>query len=67
MMTSTGNDLMAAIQTRLQAQGSNKSNDQIMSIVLDVMTVINTDSDNVLADALTEIANNPQPPFVFGV
>ena len=67
MMTSTGNDLMAAIQARLQAQGSNKSNDQIMSIVLDVMTVINTDSDNVLADAVTEIANNPQPPLAFGV
>ena len=65
-VTQTGTDLMAAIQKRLQSQGIRQPDDQRMSLMLDIMNTINVDSADVLSDAVTELANNPQRPFVFG-
>lgn len=65
--TQTGQDLFAAIQKRLNVQGHFPSDREILTLVVDVMNVINTDSANAVSHAATEIGKNPVRQFQRGV
>jgi hypothetical protein len=61
--TATGVDIFNALKTRLSTQGFLFTDGQILTLVVDVMNVCNTDSANVVAHSATEIGKNPVRPF----
>lgn len=61
--TSTGVDLFNAIKKRMTSQGFAPTDGQILTLVVDVMNVCNTDSANVVSHAATEIGKNLVRPF----
>ena len=66
-VTATTRDIAAAIRKRTVNQGIFMTNDQIHTLAVDIMNVINTDAANATANAATEIASNIVRPFVPGV
>ena len=62
-LTATGVDIFNAIQKRLVTQGHVISDREVLTLTVDVMNVINTDSANAVAHAATEIASNKVRPF----
>jgi hypothetical protein len=67
LSTQFGVDVYNAIKKRTQSQGAKLEPEQIQTLALDIMATVNSDSSFAISQALTEIANNPQRPFVFGV
>lgn len=61
--TQTGLDIIAALRKRLETNGHLLTDSQYTTLLVDIMTVINADSANVLAHALAEAAANRQRPF----
>lgn len=62
--TATGQDIFAAIKKRVQTQGFGFNDNQILTLTIDIMNVINTDAANATAHAATEISKNPVRPFI---
>lgn len=61
--TTTGVDVFNALKKRLISQGFAPTDGQILTLVIDVMNVCNTDSANVVTHAATEISKNLIRPF----
>jgi hypothetical protein len=66
-VTTTGNALITAIKKRSSSEGIDISNNHAQSLMLDIMVTITANSGSAVSDATTEIAANPQRPFVYGV
>ena len=62
-LTATGVDVFNAIQKRLNVQGHFLSDRELLTLTVDIMNVINTDSANAVAHAATEIGANKVRPF----
>jgi len=65
--TATGLDLFNALQKRLSTQAHILTEAQLLTLVIDVMNVANSDSANVVTHAAQEIAVNPVRPFLRSV
>lgn len=65
--TATGLDIIAALRKRLEGNGHLLSDSEYTTLLIDIMTIINTDSGNVLAHATSEVGSNKQRPFQKGV
>lgn len=65
--TASAIDIFNALQKRLTTQAHQLSDAQLLTLTVDVMNVINTDSANVVTHAGQEIAVNPVRPFLRSV
>ena len=65
--TVTGVDIFNALQKRLTTQGHQLSDRELLTLTVDVMAIINTDSGNAVTHAGQEIAANVVRPFIRGV
>lgn len=61
--TATGVDMFNALKKRLSTQGFLFTDSQILTLVVDIMNVCNTDNANIVSHCATEIGKNPVRPF----
>ncbi len=67
LITGTGKDVRAAILKRLTGNGYFLTDNQLDTLSIDVMDVVNTDSANAISHATNELASNPKRKFVLGI
>jgi hypothetical protein len=65
--TATATDVFNALQKRLTTQGHMLSDRELLTLTIDVVNAINTDSGSALAHCASEIVQNPVRTFIRGV
>jgi hypothetical protein len=60
-------DLTAALRKRLITNGYALNDQQLLTLAIDVMKVIMTNSANITTHATSELASNKTRPFIRGV
>lgn len=61
--TATGVDVFNTLKKRLSTQGYSFTDSQVLTLVVDIMDICNTDNANIVAHSATEISKNPVRPF----
>jgi hypothetical protein len=65
--TLTRTDLRDVLKKRLESQGVLLTDQQILTILLDIFTVMTNHPGAAISHATNELAAYPQRPFNFGV